>query len=222
MARDKLSNFLWYEFLVNLFSFFLAHEVGTNHEHVECLRIKQSKTHTHPETEEGCHHCCPSTKPSGWAQLFPRHTTCPRSHELLVSSQTNYLPSSLSTRSLLSSCAFSVTTNIHKSSHALDHGKACSTVSGQPWNQLDVMVKTRWWSLFTFCDSFMFNINTRRYMRDCPKHPNVPPELYNLTDLLIGDLDTKNLETKIQKKWFPVQTSRCKKLSYYCTICIRS
>ena len=26
-------------------------------------------------------------------------------------------------------------------------------------------------------------------MRDCPKHPNVPPELYNLTDLLIGDLE---------------------------------
>ena len=26
-------------------------------------------------------------------------------------------------------------------------------------------------------------------MRDCPKHPNVPPEFYNLTDLLIGDLE---------------------------------
>ena len=28
-------------------------------------------------------------------------------------------------------------------------------------------------------------------MHDCPKHPNVPPELYNLTDLrlLIGDLE---------------------------------
>ena len=37
----------------------------------------------------------------GGAQLFPRHTTCPRSHELLVSSHTNYLPSSLSTRNLL-------------------------------------------------------------------------------------------------------------------------
>jgi len=24
--------------------------------------------------------------------------------------------------------------NIHKSSQALDHAKACSTVSGQPWN----------------------------------------------------------------------------------------
>jgi hypothetical protein len=35
----------------------------------------------------------------------------------------------------------------------------------------------------------MFNIKTLRYMRDCPKHPNVPPELYNLTDLLIGDLE---------------------------------
>jgi len=33
--------------------------------------------------------------------------------------------------------------NIHKSSQALDHAKACSTVSGQPWNQLDAMVKTR-------------------------------------------------------------------------------
>jgi len=78
-------------------------------------------------------------------------------------------------------------TNIHNSSQALDHVKACSTVSGQPWNQLDAIVKTRWWSLFTFLDSFIFNINkTRRYMRDCPKHPNVPPEIYNLTDLLIG------------------------------------
>jgi len=37
----------------------------------------------------------------------------------------------------------------------------------------------------------MFNIRvkTLRYIRDCPKHPNVPPELYNLTDLLIGDLE---------------------------------
>ena len=26
-------------------------------------------------------------------------------------------------------------------------------------------------------------------MRDCPKHPNVPPKFYNLTDLLIGDLE---------------------------------
>jgi hypothetical protein len=83
----------------------------------------------------------------------------------------------------------SIATNIYKSSQALDHCKACSTVSGQPWNQLDAMVKTRWWSLFTFLDSFMFNIKTLRYMRDCPKHPNVPPELYNLTDLLIGDLE---------------------------------
>jgi len=81
-------------------------------------------------------------------------------------------------------------TNIHKS-QVLDHAKACSTVWGQPRNQLDAMVKTRWWNLFTVLDSFMFNINkTRRYMRDCPKHPNVPPKLrvYNLTDLLIGDL----------------------------------
>jgi len=35
----------------------------------------------------------------------------------------------------------------------------------------------------------MFNIKTLRYMRDCLKHPNVPPDLYNLTDLLIGDLE---------------------------------
>jgi len=83
----------------------------------------------------------------------------------------------------------SITTNIHKSSQALDHAKACLTVSGKPWNQLDAMVKTHWWSLFTFLDSFMFNIETLRYMRNCPKHPNVPPELYNLTDLLIGDLE---------------------------------
>jgi len=106
MARDKLRIFLWYEFLVNFFFLFLAHEVGRNHGHVDCLRIKKSKTHTRPETEEGSHCCCPSTKPSGWGTtLSPRHTTCPRSHELLVSSQTNYLPSSLSTRSLLSLCA---------------------------------------------------------------------------------------------------------------------
>ena len=54
----------------------------------------------------------------------------------------------------------SISTNIHKSSQALDHAKACSTVSGQPWNKLDAMVKTRWWSLFTFLDSFMSNIKT--------------------------------------------------------------
>jgi len=83
----------------------------------------------------------------------------------------------------------SITTNIHKSSQDLDHAKACLTVSGKPWNQIDAMVKTRWWTLFTFLDSFMFNIKTLRYIRDCPKHPNVPPELYNLTDLLIGDLE---------------------------------
>ena len=82
----------------------------------------------------------------------------------------------------------SITNNIHKSSQALDHAKACLTVSGQPWNQLDAMVKTCWWSLFTFLDSFMFNIKTLCYMRDCPKQPNVSPELYNFTDLLIGDL----------------------------------
>jgi len=69
----------------------------------------------------------------------------------------------------------SITTNIHKSSQALDHCKGCSTVSGQPWNQLDAIVMTRWWSLFTFLDFFMFKIKTLRYMRDCPKHPNVPP-----------------------------------------------
>jgi len=75
----------------------------------------------------------------------------------------------------------SITTNIHKNSQDLDHAKACSTVSGKPWNQIDaIMVKTRWWSLFTFLDSFMFNIKTLHYMRDCLKHPNVPPELYNL------------------------------------------
>ena len=83
----------------------------------------------------------------------------------------------------------SITINIHKSSQVVVHAKACSTVSGKPWNQLDAMVKTRWWSLFTFLDSFMFNIETLRYMRDCLKHPNVPPELYNLTDLLIGDIE---------------------------------
>jgi len=43
-----------------------------------------------------------------------------------------------------------ITTNIHKSSQDLDHAKACSTVSGKPWNQLDAMVNTRWWSLFEF------------------------------------------------------------------------
>jgi len=26
-------------------------------------------------------------------------------------------------------------------------------------------------------------------MHDCPKHPNVPPEFYNLTDLLIDNLE---------------------------------
>ena len=79
--------------------FFLAHEVCTNHEHEDCLR---------PEAEAWSHRCCPSTNIQNLrcgAQLFPRTTTCPRSHELLESSQTNYLPSSQSTQSLLSSCA---------------------------------------------------------------------------------------------------------------------
>jgi len=83
----------------------------------------------------------------------------------------------------------SITTNIRKSSQDLDHAKARLTVSGKPWNQIDAMVKTRWWSLFTFLDSWIFNIKTLRYMRDSPKHPNVSPELYNLTDFLIGDLE---------------------------------
>jgi len=97
MALDKLSKFLCYQLLVN---FFLAHEVCTNHEHADCLR---------PEARARSHRCCPSTNIQnlrGGAQLFPRHTTCPRSHELLVSTQTNCLPSSLSTQSLLSSWAF--------------------------------------------------------------------------------------------------------------------
>ena len=61
-------------------------------------------------------------------------------------------------------------------------GSSCAVYGQQ-------LVKTRWWSLFTFLDSFMFNIKTLRYMHYCPKHPAVPPELYNLTDLLIGDLE---------------------------------
>jgi len=83
----------------------------------------------------------------------------------------------------------SITTNIHKNSQDLDHAKPCSTVSGKPWNQIDAIVKTRWWSVFNVLESFMFNIKTLRYMHYCPKHPAVPPELYNLTDLLIGDLE---------------------------------
>ena len=61
-----------------------------------------------PEAEAGSHHCWPSTNIQthrGGAQLLPRHTTCSRSHKLLVSSQTNYWPSSLSTQGLLISCA---------------------------------------------------------------------------------------------------------------------
>jgi len=170
-----------------LFFLFFAHEVGTNHEHDDCLQIKQSQTHIHPETEEGTHHCCPSTKPSGWDQLFPRHSTCPKSQA--AREQPDKLFAIFAEHTEFAEL-MRIYTNIHKSSQALDHAKACSTVSGQPWNQLDVMVKTRWWSLFTFLDSFIFNINkTQRYMRDCPKHHNVPPELYNLTDLLIGDLE---------------------------------
>jgi len=38
-------------------------------------------------------------------------------------------------------------------------------------------------------DSLVDINKTWRYIRDCPKHPNVPPKLYNLTDLLIGDLE---------------------------------
>ena len=143
------------QILVNFFCFLLP---------TKFARTTNMKIACDPEAEVGSHRCCPSTNIQnlwGGAQLFPRHMTCPRSHELLVSSQTNYLPSSLSTRILLSSCASSITTHIHKSSQALNHGNACLTVSRQPWNQLDAVVKTRWWSLFTFPDSFMFNIKTQ-------------------------------------------------------------
>ena len=48
-----------------------------------------------PEAGAGSHRCCPSTNIQnlrGGAQLFPRHTTCPRSHELLVSSRLRVPP----------------------------------------------------------------------------------------------------------------------------------
>jgi len=66
---------------------FLAHEVCTNHEYKDFLR---------PRAEAGSHRCCPSTNTQnlgGGAQLFPRHTTCPRSHELLVSRRGGRSPS---------------------------------------------------------------------------------------------------------------------------------
>jgi len=142
MARDKLSNFLWQEFLVNFFDLF-AHEAGTNHEHVDCLRIKQSKTHTHPETEEGSHRCCPSTKPSGW------DTTLSKTHDMPKKSraareQPDKLFAILADHTEFSTELMRIYTKIHKCSQVLDHAKTCSTVSGQPWNQLEAMVKTRW------------------------------------------------------------------------------
>jgi len=182
-----LSNFLWYEILVHFFPFFWPTN-GTNHEHDDCLRIKQSKTHTHPESEEGSHRCCTSTKPSAWGTILSKTHDMPKKSRA-AREQPDKLFAILAEHTEFAEL-MRIYTNIHKSLQALDHAKTCSTVSGQPWNQLDAMVKTRWWSLLTFLDSFIFHINkTQRYMRDCPKHPNVPLELYNLTDLLIGDLE---------------------------------
>ena len=100
LALQLFPDFCEIFFPSGLSIFFLAHEVCTNHEHEDCLR---------PEAEARSHRCCPSTNIQNLrcgAQLFPRYTTCPRSHKLLVSSQTNCLPSSLTHKSLLSSCAF--------------------------------------------------------------------------------------------------------------------
>jgi len=94
MARDKLCKFLWYTLLVNFF-------FGPRSLHEPRTWRPKAEVRSHGEG------CCPSTNIQnlqGGAQLFPRHTTCPRSHEVLVISQSNCLPSSLNTQSLLSSC----------------------------------------------------------------------------------------------------------------------
>jgi len=76
----------------------------------------------------------------------------------------------------------SITTNIHNSSQALDHAKACSTVSGQPWKPVDAMVKTRWWSLFTLHlppqrKAFAFKLHALKGI--CSPRPAVTWRVFN-------------------------------------------
>jgi len=113
------------------------------------------------------------TKPSGWGTTLSKTHDVPKKSRA-AREQKDKLFAILAEHKEFAELMHilrSIITNIHKSSQAHDHAKACSTVSGKPWNQPDAMVKTRWWSLFTFLDSFMFNIKTLHYMRDCPKHP---------------------------------------------------
>jgi len=144
-----LSSFLWYDFLVNFFFIFSPPKFArTTNMTIAC----------DPETEEGSHRCCPSTKPSGWV------TTLSKTHDMpnksrVAREQPDKLFAILAEHTEFAEL-MCIYTNIHKSSPAFDHAKACSTarVSGQPWNQLDAMVKTRWWSLFTFLDSLVIAV----------------------------------------------------------------
>jgi len=131
---------VWYEFLVNFFSFFLPTKLArTTNMTIACEYNKGKHTHTLRLRREVTA-VARRQNPRGGAQLFPRHTTRPRSHELLVSSQTNYLLSSLSTRSLLSLCAStSTSTRARKPSIMLklvrlsqgNHG-----INWTPWSRL--------------------------------------------------------------------------------------
>ena len=64
MARDKLSNFLWFKFLVN---FFLP---------TKFARTTNMKIACDPEAEAASHRCRPYTKPSGW------DTTLSKTHDM--------------------------------------------------------------------------------------------------------------------------------------------
>jgi len=87
------------------FFFFWPTKLGrTTNMSMACKQNKAKVTHTQRLTREVTA-VARRQNPRGGAQLFPRHMTCPRSHELLVSSQTNSFPSSLSTRTLLRICA---------------------------------------------------------------------------------------------------------------------
>ena len=132
--------------IIQIFFYFCPRSLNEP-QHEDCLATQRLT-----RGEGGKSPLLPVDKPSGWG------TTLSKTHDMPKQSraareQPDRLFAILAEHTEfaeLMRTLRSITTNIHKSSQALDHAKACSTVSGQPWNQVDAMVKTRWWSLFTF------------------------------------------------------------------------
>ena len=70
----------------------------------------------------------------------------------------------------------------------MDHFKSVASSLGQDWYQNKSILDTRWWSLFSFLDSFYTNRMTLRHMRDSG-HSLVPADLVFITDHWLGDLE---------------------------------